>query len=129
MSKRAPSPASGQRRPNRRRLRSLSLAALVVMVSTNLVLAWLVQGLVRDQERGLLRERAGEVGFLVESRMATVQARLELAGTVALVSDRSPESFAAVPTPPDPGLLGTALLRPAPEGFVVELVAGRFMVP
>ncbi|HUR24198.1 MAG TPA: response regulator [Acidimicrobiales bacterium] len=129
MSRRAPRPAAGERRPNGRRLRSLSLAALLVMVSTNLVLAWLVQGLVRDQERSLLRERAGEVGFIVESRMATVQARLELAGTVVLVSNASPESFAAIPTPPDPGLLGTALLRPAPDGFVVELAAGRFMVP
>jgi signal transduction histidine kinase/CheY-like chemotaxis protein len=124
-----PSLAADARRPNRRRLRRLSLAALVTMVSINLVLAWLVQGLVRDQERGLLRERANEVGFLVESRMATVQARMELAGTVALVSNGSPESFAAIPTPPDAGLLGTALLRPAPEGFVVELASGRFMVP
>ncbi|HET7722096.1 MAG TPA: response regulator [Acidimicrobiales bacterium] len=99
------------------------------MVSINLVLAWLVQGLVRDQERGLLRERANEVGFIVESRMATVQARLELAGTVALVSNGSPESFAAIPAPPDPGLLGTALLRPVPDGFLVELASGRFMTP
>ena len=121
--------AADRRRPNRRRLRGLSLAVLVVMVSINLVLAWLVQGLVRDQERGLLRERANEVGFVVESRMATVQARLELAGTVALVSDGSPASFAAIPTPPDPGLLGTALLRPAADGFVVELASGKFMVP
>ena len=124
-----PSSAAGQRGPNRRRLRGLSLAALVAMVSINLVLAWLVQGLVRDQERGLLRERAKEVGFLVESRMATVQARLELAGTVALVSNGSPETFAAIPTPSDPGLLGTAVLRPAPDGFVVELASGRFMAP
>ena len=121
--------AVGERAPHRRRLRGLSLAALVVMVSINLVLVWLVQGLVRDQERGLLRERANEVGFVVESRMATVQARLELAGTVALVSNGSPESFAAIPAPPDPGLLGTALLRPVPDGFVVELASGRFMVP
>lgn len=124
-----PSLAAGHRRPNRRRLRGLSLVALVVMVSVNLVLAWVVQGLVRDQERGLLRERAKEVGFLVASRMATVQARLELAGTVALVSDGSRETFAAIPTPADPGLLGTALLRPAPDGFVVELASGRFMAP
>ena len=123
-----PSLAAGEHRPNGRRLRRLSLGALVVMVGTNLVLAWLVLGLVRDQERGLLRERANEVGFLVESRMATAQARLELAGTVALLTNGSPESFAAIPTPPDAGLLGTALLRPAPEGFVVELAAGRFMV-
>ena len=121
--------AAGDRRPNRRRLRGLSLAALVVMISINLVLAWLVQGLVRDQERSLLRERSGEAGFVAESRMATVQARLELAGTVALVSNGSPESFAAIPTPPDPGLLGTALLRPATDGFVVELVSGGFMAP
>src|SRR5215217_7948846 len=84
---RDPSLAVGDRAPNRRRLRGLSMAALVVMISINLVLAWLVQGLVHDQERGLLRERANEVGFVAESRMATVQARLELAGTVALVSN------------------------------------------
>jgi signal transduction histidine kinase/CheY-like chemotaxis protein len=126
---RDPSLAVGDRAPNRGRLRGLSLAALVVMISINLVLAWLVQGLVHDQERGLLRERANEVGFVAESRMATVQARLELAGTVALVSNGSPESFAAIPTPPDAGLLGTALLRPAEGGFVVELASGRTMVP
>ena len=135
MARRTPTPAGdpplavGERRLHRGRLHGLSLAALVVMICIDLVLAWLVQGLVSDQERGLLRERASEVGFLVESRMATVQARLELAGTVALVSDGSPEAFAAIPTPPDPGLLGTALLRPAPEGFVVELASGRAMVP
>ena len=123
------SSVAAEHRPNRRRLRALSLAALVVMVSTNLVLAWLVQGLVRDQERGLLRERASEVGFLVESRMATAQARLELAGTLALLTNGSQESFAAIPTPPDAGLLGTALLRPSPDGFVVDLVAGRLMFP
>jgi signal transduction histidine kinase/DNA-binding response OmpR family regulator len=134
MPRRALKPASdpaavGHRRPNRRRLRGLALLFLAMMVTANLVLTWLVQGLVRDQEHGLLRERANEVGFVVESRMATVQARLELVGTVAQVSNRSPEAFAAIPTPPDPGLLGTALLRPAPDGFVVELASGRFMVP
>jgi signal transduction histidine kinase/DNA-binding response OmpR family regulator len=135
MARRTPTPAGdpplavGERRPHRGRLRGLSLAALAVMICIDLVLAWMVQGLVGDQERGLLRERASEVGFIVESRMATVQARLELAGTVALVSNGSPEAFAAIPTPPDPGLIGTALLRPAPEGFVVELASGRAMVP
>jgi signal transduction histidine kinase/CheY-like chemotaxis protein len=119
----------GQRARVRRRLRRLSLVLLGVMVTVNLLLAWLVQGLVRDQERGLLRERANEVGFVAESRMATVQARLELVGTVALVSNGSPESFAAIPTPPDPGLLGTALLRPTADGFVVELASGRFLAP
>ena len=122
-------PGTGQRVRARRRSRGLSLVLLGVMVTVNLVLAGLVQGLVRDQEHSLLRERANEVGFVAESRMATVQARLEQVGMVALVSDRSPESFAAIPNPPDPGALGTALLRPEGDGFVVELASGRAMVP
>ena len=105
-------------------MRGLSLAFLAALIAVTLVLTWLVQGLVRDQERGLLRERAAEVSFVLENRMATIHARLELVGTVALVSRGSAETFSAAPSQWDPLLLGTALLRPGPEGFVVDLASG-----
>jgi signal transduction histidine kinase/CheY-like chemotaxis protein len=114
-------------RAHRRRLRVLSLTLLTFLVAANLVLAWLMQGLVDDQEWSLLRERATEVSFVVEGRMSTIQGRLELVGAVATVSNGAPESIAALPTQADPGLLGTAVLRPGPGGFVVELSSSPFM--
>ncbi|HWI03235.1 MAG TPA: histidine kinase dimerization/phospho-acceptor domain-containing protein, partial [Acidimicrobiales bacterium] len=111
----------------RRRMRTFSFALLAGLVAGNLVLAFLMQGLVDDQEHGLLRERASEVAFVLGGRMSTVQARMALVGGVAAVSNGSPESFAAIPTQSEPGLLGTAVLRPGPAGFVVELSSGPFL--
>jgi signal transduction histidine kinase/DNA-binding response OmpR family regulator len=108
----------------RKRLRWLSLTFLAVLVTGSVASAWTVQGLVRDQEQGLLRERAAEVNLVLGSLVSSVQARLNLVGTVARVSDRSPQSFAGVAGPNDRGVLATALLHGEGDGFVVDLAAG-----
>jgi len=89
-----------------------------------MVLGWMTQGMVADQEKSLLRVRAAEVTVVLGNLMAGVQARLQLVGTVSVVTDRSPERFAHVAGGGDRGLVGIALLHAAPDGFVVELAAG-----
>jgi signal transduction histidine kinase/DNA-binding response OmpR family regulator len=112
---------------HRRRLRSLSWAVLVVLTAVSVGSAWLVRGLVHRQERGLLRERTAEVNLVLTTAIATVQARLNLVGTVARVSNGSAGSFTAAASPGDRNLVGVALLRPAPGGFVAVLAAGPEM--
>ncbi len=105
-------------------MRGLALALLAVLGAASLGSAWMVHGLVQDQERELLRARAAEVDLVLRSLASSVQSRLTLLGTVARASNRSPESFAFVAAEATPGVVGLALLRPGPEGFVVELAAG-----
>jgi signal transduction histidine kinase/CheY-like chemotaxis protein/HPt (histidine-containing phosphotransfer) domain-containing protein len=109
-------------------MRSLSFGVLAVLATVSVGSAWLVRGLVHRQEEGLLRERAAEVSLVLTTAMSSVQARLNLLGTVAQVSNGSPRSFADVASPDDRNLVGVALVRPAPEGFVVVLAAGPGMV-
>ena len=109
---------------HRRRMRSLSVVFLAILVTASAVSAWTVRGLVHDQERGLLRERAAEVTLVLGNLISNVQARLNLIGTVARVTDSSPERFASVAGGNERGVLGVALVRATPEGLVVELAAG-----
>ena len=87
----------------------------------------MVRGLVADQERGLLKERTAEVNLVLGSLISNVSARLNLVATVSRISDGSPKSLAEVAAAGDRTLVGQALLRPGPEGFVVELAAGPGM--
>ncbi len=118
----APEPTT--RRRHRRRLRSLSFAFLAVLVFASVASAMVALRLVRYQEQGLLMERAAEVNLVLGSLIASVHARLNLIGTVARVSGASPQSFTDVVGAGDRNLVGMALARPAPEGFVFELAAG-----
>ena len=108
----------------RRRMRSLSVAFLAILVTASAVSAWTVRGLVHDQERGLLRERAAEVTLVLGNLISSVQARLNLIGTVARVTGSSPERFASVAGGSERNVAGVALVRATPEGLVVELAAG-----
>ncbi|MDQ3895649.1 MAG: response regulator [Actinomycetota bacterium] len=105
-------------------MRTLSLAILAILAAASVVSAWTVRGLVRDQERGLLRERAAEVNLVLGNLIANVQARLNLMGTVVRVSNGSPQSFADVAGGAERGVIGAAVVGATPEGFVVELAAG-----
>jgi signal transduction histidine kinase len=105
-------------------MRGLSLAFLVVLSSASLISAWMVKGLVRDQERQLLEVRAAEVNLVLGSMISTVQSRLTLMGAVARVTNGSPGSFTDTATVGDRTLVGAALLRAAPEGLVVEVAVG-----
>ena len=77
-------------------MRGLSLLFLGVLVAASLGSAWAVRGLVREQEEGLLRERGAEVNLVLGSLISSVQNRLNLIGTVARISNGSPQSFAEV---------------------------------
>jgi hypothetical protein len=79
---------------------------------------------VDDQERGLLRERAAEVTLVLGNLVSSQQARLTLIGTVARVTESSADRFASVAGGNERSTLGVALVRPTPEGLVVELAAG-----
>src|SRR5438270_4163313 len=116
-------PASTRHR-HRRRMRGLSLAFLAVLVTASVLSAWTVRRVVRHQEESLLKERASEVSLVLGSSISTVQSRLALLATVARMSSGSPQSFADAATTGDRGLIGSALLRDTPDGFVVELAAG-----
>ena len=105
-------------------MRGLSIACLVILTSASLLSAWMVRGLVDDQERGLLRARAAEVSLVLGGLVSNVQARLNLIGTVTRVTGGAPESFAGVAGTNDRTLVGVGVLRPGPDGFVVELAAG-----
>ena len=59
-----------------------------------------------DQERGLLKERAAEVSVVLSSSMTNVSARLNLAGTVARLSNGSAQSFAEAASAGDRNLVG-----------------------
>jgi signal transduction histidine kinase/DNA-binding response OmpR family regulator len=108
-------------------MRWLSLVFLAVLTVGSVVSAWTVKGVVRDQERGLLKERAAEVNLVLGSLISSVQSRLTLVGTVARTSDESAQSFAAAASAGDRGVVAVALLRPTGDGFVVDLAAGAGM--
>ncbi|MEA2973244.1 MAG: hypothetical protein QOG82_1702 [Actinomycetota bacterium] len=97
---------------------------LAVLTAASLLLAWMAQGLVREQERTLLAARAAEADLLLHSLTSTIQSRMTLVGAVARASDRSPATFAFVSMERSPDVLGLGILRPGPDGFVVELAAG-----
>jgi len=105
-------------------MRGLSLTFLLVLTTGSLVSAWTVRGLVRDQETGLLRERAAEVNLVLGSLISSAQARLNLIGTVARVSDGSPQGFASVAGGAERNVVAVAIARPTAEGFVADLAAG-----
>ncbi len=93
-------PDTGHRHRHRRRMRGLSLGFLLVLVTASLVGAWSVRNLVRDQEHGLLKARAAEVSLVLGNLISTTQTRLNLVGTVARVTDRSPQAFASLNAAP-----------------------------
>jgi len=89
--------------------------------------ALLARGLVRHQERGLLKERASEVSLVLASLISNVQAKLNLVGHVSQASSLAPQSFTNAASAGDRNLVGVALVRPSTEGFVAEQAAGPQM--
>ena len=116
-----------ERHRRRRRMRGLSLGVLAVLAAASLLSAWMVRGLVHDQEQDLLEARAAEVGLVLRGLVSSVEARLHLIGTVTRVSQGSPESFASVAGNRERGVVAAGILRPGPQGFVAELAAGPGM--
>ncbi|HUR23658.1 MAG TPA: response regulator [Acidimicrobiales bacterium] len=102
----------------------MSVLFLLVLASASSAAAWTVHGLVLKHERVLLQERTAEVNLVLGNLISASQARLNLIGTVTRVSGGSAQSFAEVAGAGDKNLLGVAIVRDTPEGFVVDLAAG-----
>lgn len=115
-------PATG--RSHRRRMRSLPVIFLVILFSASMAATWAVQGLVQKHERVLLQERAAEVNLVLGNLISATQSRLTLIGTVTRVSGGSAQSFKEVAGLNDRNVAGVAIVRTAPEGYVVELAGG-----
>ena len=113
-----------KRQGHRRGMRGLSFVFLIALASASVAAAWTVSGLVRKHERVLLKERTAEVNLVLGNLIAATQARLNLIGTVTRVSGGSAQNFDEVAGLSDKSLLGVAIVRETPEGFVVELAGG-----
>ncbi len=105
-------------------MRGLSLSFLAILTAASLGSAWMMRNLVNAQERGLLKERAAEIGLVLTSSISGVQAKLNLVGTVAKQENASSQSFTDAASGGNPNVVGVALLRPGTDGFIVERAAG-----
>ena len=105
-------------------MRRLSVLFLLVLASASGAGAWAVNGLVEKHERVLLKERTAEVNLVLGNLISSTQARLNLIGTVTRVSGGSAQSFNEVAGLSDRNLMGVAIVRDTPEGYVVELAGG-----
>ena len=108
----------------RRRLRSLSVVFLVMLISASGVAAWTMRGLVDKHERVLLKERTAEVNLVLGNLISATQARLNLIGTVTRVSGGSAASFREVAGLGDKNLAAVGMIRETPDGLVAEFAGG-----
>jgi len=118
-----------QKGPHRRHrgLRRISLACLLAMCTLTVASAWTVREVVEHQERRLLDERAQDVNVVISGMITNITSRLTLVGTVARLSNGSPQAFAESASVTDRALVAQALLRPGPDGFVVVQAVGPFL--
>lgn len=111
-------------------VRGLSAIVLVVLLLAAAGAAWATRTVVRDQEHKLLSERTSEVGLILQTATAAVQAQLANAGTAARLTDGSQAAFVdatKVDVATTPNLRTEALLAPSPDnrdGFVVIAAVG-----
>src|ERR1041385_1486263 len=117
--------ASGSERP--RRLRILSVATLVALLAITVTSSWFTRRLVRDQESRLLRERASEVSLILSTAIGTFQGSLSSLASAPVASPTPGTSFseiAARQLQQDKSARALAVVRPTPNGFVVDRAAG-----
>jgi signal transduction histidine kinase len=104
----------------------ISVVTLIVLGGAAVASSLVVQNVIRDQERVLLQERAGEAASVLAGAFAGVQDSLELLGTVAQTNQGRPSTFASaarsVITAPNEGVLVTAQHG---TGLVVTAAAGN----
>ncbi|MEY2588900.1 MAG: hypothetical protein QOJ67_884 [Acidimicrobiaceae bacterium] len=83
----------------RRGVRPLSLLVLAAVGVVACAAAFFAHNVIRDQNRRLLRERAGEVGALLTNSSSGVAATLRSLSTVVHEGDSSPQAFVDSATP------------------------------
>lgn len=110
-------------------LRGLSLIALVVLLAATVGATFATRALLRDQEKRLLKERAGEVGLILTQAINALQTPLSALGAVATLSNSSPTAFAEVAEPQikaSPGTRALLVARPTKDGaYAVQVAAGQ----
>lgn len=111
--------ARARRKRARLRLRLISVLTLIVLGGAAVASSLVVQNAIRDQERLLLQERAGEAASVLAGAFAGVQDSLELLGTIAMTDQGRPSSFASA---------ARAVITTSTEGVLVTAQRGTSMV-
>jgi serine phosphatase RsbU (regulator of sigma subunit) len=115
----------------RRALRPASILALLLMLAITGGASWLVRTAVDDQEHRLLKERAAEVGLVLNQAISAIPAGLAEQGAALRYSSGSTAAYRqvaqrAAATTPGANKPTFAWLRPAPghQGYVVLAAVG-----
>ncbi len=108
-----------QRKRVRLRLRLISAVTLVVLGGAVAASSLVAQNAIRDQERVLLQERAGEAASVLAGAFAGVQDSLELLGTLAVTNRGRPSTFASA---------ARSVITTSNEGVLVTAQHGTSMV-
>lgn len=99
----------------------LSFAVLLCLTAIAIVTSTIIRSVVRDQERRLLHERAGEVASVVSTGLATLQSDLATVSRLAQVGGYSSRTFADVAGPmATTGVRAIGLAR-VRDGVVTEI--------
>jgi signal transduction histidine kinase/ActR/RegA family two-component response regulator len=97
----------------------LSVLVVTVLAGLGIVTSLVTHSVVRDQQRRLLHERAGEVASTVAVDVNGLQASLSTLSRIAALSHHSPHQFAAAAAPlVTKGVEALGLARPRGAGFV-----------
>ncbi|MDQ1748478.1 MAG: hypothetical protein QOD07_2741 [Frankiaceae bacterium] len=110
----------------RRALRPVSVLALLVMLAITAGATWLVHVAVRDQEQRLLKERASEIGLLLDQAIAAIPAGLDEQGAALRYSGRSTTAYVQVAqraAAANQGKVTFAWLRPTPDHHGYRVLA------
>jgi signal transduction histidine kinase len=108
-----------RRKRVRVRLRLISVVTLIVLGGAVVASSLVVQNGIRDQERLLLQERAGEAASVLAGAFAGIQDSLELLGTLALTDQGRPSTFASA---------ARSVITTSNEGVLVTAQHGTSMV-
>ncbi|MBV8690850.1 MAG: response regulator [Actinobacteria bacterium] len=106
----------------RNRRRPIVVVALALLVCGAIGPALVVNGVVRDQERRLLRERAAEASALLTTAFGSITGTLPMMGTLATTSPAAFQGMARAMTQGASGWVGT--LASSGDGMVVRVAAG-----
>ncbi|MGH3227702.1 MAG: sensor histidine kinase [Streptosporangiaceae bacterium] len=97
----------------------ISVVTLIVLGGAAVASSLVVQNVIRDQERVLLQERAGEAASVLASAFAGVQDSLELLGSLAVTDRGRPSTFASA---------ARSVITTSTEGVLVTAQRGTAMV-
>jgi len=97
----------------------ISAVTLVVLGGAVAASSLVAQNAIRDQERVLLQERAGEAASVLAGAFAGVQDSLELLGTLAVTNRGRPSTFASA---------ARSVITTSNEGVLVTAQHGTSMV-